>query len=264
MEEANESVVSELIFQGLFTSKKLQVFLFLTFFTLYLMSAVGNLLFGLLIITVHHLHSPMYFLKTISFGDCTSQILGVHFVAGDEIVLLVTTSYDCYVAICKPLHYSSIMDTQKCIWLVLTSWIIGLVHAISHMVLILDLPFCASRVVDSFFYDIPLVLKLACMNTDTLESLINADRDALAATFFILLLISYTFILFTVLLHSKGGGSKALSTCTSHMIVVVLTTWVDKFLAVFYTLIMPFLNPAIYTLGSRDIKNAMKKIINHM
>ncbi|XP_008839932.1 olfactory receptor 4K5-like [Nannospalax galili] len=305
MEEVNQSVVSEFIFQGLCTSKKLQLLLFLPFSTLYLMIVLGNLFVVLLIVTDHHLHSPMYFLlanlsfidfclssvttpkmttdllqekKIISFGGCMSQILCVHIFAGGEMVLLVTMAYDRYVAICKPLHYSSIMDRQKCIWLVLISWIIGLVHAISQLVLILDLPFCGSRVVDSFFCDIPLVLKLACMNTDTLGSLINADSGVLASTSFILLLISYTYILFTVLLHSKGGGSKALSTCTSHIIVVVLffgpcififlwpvsITWVDKFLAVFYTVVTPLLNPAIYTLRNKDIKNAIKKMINQI
>ncbi|XP_008839931.1 olfactory receptor 4K3-like [Nannospalax galili] len=304
MEGANQSMVSEFIFQGLCTSKKLQLFLFLPFSTLYLMTVVGNLYIVLLIITDLRLHSPMYFLlanlsfidfclssvttpklttdllqekKTISFGGCMSQILCVHFFGGGEMVLLVTMAYDRYVAICKPLHYSSIMDRQKCIWLVLISWIIGLVHAISQMVLILDLPFCGPRVVDSFFCDIPLVLKLACMNTDTLGSLINADSGVLATTCFILLLISYIYILFTVL-HAKGGGSKALSTCTSHIIVVVLffgpcifiylwpvsIIWVDKFLAVFYTVITPLLNPTIYTLRNKDIKNAIKKTITHM
>ena len=209
-----------------------------------------------------------------------SQILCVHFFGGSEMVLLVTMAYDRYVAICRPLHYTSIMDRQKCICLVSISWIIGFVHGISQLILILELPFCGPRVIDSFFCDIPLVMKLACMNTDTLEILINADSGVLATTCFILLLISYTYILLTVRLHSKDGSSKgsskALSTCTSHIIVVVLffgpvifiylwpvsITWVDKFLAVFYSVITPLLNPAIYTLRNRNIKNAIKKLIN--
>ncbi|MRI72319.1 hypothetical protein FDP56_18265, partial [Enterococcus casseliflavus] len=215
--------------------------------------------------------------KTISFVGYMRQIVCVHFFAGGEMVLLVTMAYDRYVAICRPLHYSSIMDRQKCIWLVVISWIVGFVHAISQMLLILDLPFCGPRVIDSFFCDIPLVMKLACMNTDTLEILINADSGILATTCFILLLISYTYILLTVQLHSKDGSSKALSTCTSHIIVVLLffgpvifiylcpvsITWVDNFLAVFYSVITPLLNPAIYTLRNKDIKNAIKKLISH-
>lgn len=305
MEEANQSVVSEFIFQGLCTSRELQIFLLISFSTLYLMSVVGNLFVVILIISDHHLHSPMYFLlanlsfidfclssvttpklitdlltdtKTISFGGCMSQILCVHLFAGGEMILLASMAYDRYVAICRPLHYTSIMDRQKCIWLILISWIIGLVHSISQLILILELPFCGPRVIDSFFCDIPLVMKLACTDTSTLGIVVNAESGVLATTCFILLLISYTYILLTVLLHSKDGSSKALSTCTSHIIVVVLffgpvifiylwpvnITWVDKFLAVFYSVITPLLNPAIYTLRNRDIKNAIKKLINHM
>lgn len=192
------------------------------------------------------------------------------------MVLLVTMAYDRCVAICKPLHYSRIMDRQKCIWLALISWIIGFVHAISQLAMILDLSFCGPRIVDSFFCDIPEVIKLACMDTHTLRILINADSGVLAVTCFILLLISYTYILVTIHLHSKDGASKALSTCTSHITVVVLffgpciftylwppsITWVDKFLAVFYTVITPLLNPAIYTLRNKEIKNAIKRLIS--
>ncbi|XP_042528444.1 olfactory receptor 4K3-like [Dipodomys spectabilis] len=303
MAEANQSVVSEFIFQGLCDSEELQIFLLLPFATLYLLTVVGNLFVVLLIIADHHLHSPMYFLlanlsfvdfclssvttpklttdllqenKTISFGGCMSQILGVHFFGGAEMVLLVTMAYDRYVAICKPLRYSSIMDRQRCIWLVLTGWIIGFVHATSQLIMIWGLPFCGPRMVDSFFCDIPLVLKLACMDTATLGILINADSGVLATTCFILVMISYTHILLTVLLRSQDAASKALSTCTSHITVVVLffgpcifiylwpvnITWVDKFLAVFYTVITPLLNPAIYTLRNKEIKNAIKKLIN--
>ena len=303
MEGANQSVVSEFIFHGLCDSKEFQKFLLLPFSALYLMTILGNLFVVFLIITDSHLHSPMYFLlanlsfvdfclssvttpklttdflndnKTISFEGCMSQILCVHVFAGGEMVLLVSMAYDRYVAICKPLHYSSIMNRQKCIWLVLTSWIIGFVHATSQLAMILDLPFCGPRIVDSFFCDIPLVIKLACMDTHTLRLLINADSAVLATTCFILLLISYTYILVTVHLSSKDGASKALSTCTSHITVVVLffgpciftylwppsITWVDKFLAVFYTVITPLLNPAIYTLRNKEIKNAIKRLIS--
>ena len=303
MEEANQSVASEFIFNGLCDSRNLRKFLLLTFSALYLMTILGNLFVVFLIITDSHLHSPMYFLlanlsfvdfclssvttpklttdflkdnKTISFEGCMSQILCVHVFAGGEMVLLVSMAYDRYVAICKPLHYSSIMNRQKCIWLVLTSWIIGFVHATSQLAMILDLPFCGPRIVDSFFCDIPLVIKLACMDTHTLRLLINADSAVLATTCFILLLISYTYILVTIRLSSKDGASKALSTCTSHITVVVLffgpciftylwppsITWVDKFLAVFYTVITPLLNPAIYTLRNKEIKNAIKRLIH--
>lgn len=237
MEEANCSVMPEFIFRGLCDSRELQTFFLLSFSVLYLMTVVGNLLVVFLIINDPHLHSAMYFLlanlsfidfclssvttpklttdflktnKTISFGGCMGQIFFVHFFGGGEMVLLVTMAYDRYVAICKPLHYSSIMDRQRCIWLVLISWIIGFVHAMRQLAMILDLPFCGPRIVDSFFCDIPLVIKLACTDTHTLGILINADSGILATTCFILLLTSYTYILITVRLHSKNGASKAL------------------------------------------------------
>ncbi|XP_011381924.1 olfactory receptor 4K15-like, partial [Pteropus vampyrus] len=278
MEEVNQSVVSEFIILGLCDSWELQAVLLVIFSLLYLITILGNIFIVLLIISDLHLHSPMYFLlanlsfidfclssvttpkmitdflkekKTISFGGCMCQVLFVHFFGGGEMVLLVSMAYDRYVAICKPLHYSSIMSRRTCIGLVLTSWIIGFVHSISQLFMIINLPFCGPRELDSFFCDIPLVIKLACMDTYILEMLINADSGVLATTCFILLLISYSYILITVLLHSKDGTSKALSTCTAHITVVVLffgpcifiylwplsITWVDKFLAVFYAVI---------------------------
>ncbi|XP_006883305.1 PREDICTED: olfactory receptor 4K3-like [Elephantulus edwardii] len=303
MEEANQSVVSLFVFSGLCKSKELQTILLAPFSILYVITVVGNLFVAFLIISDPHLHSPMYFLlanlsfidfclssvttpklitdflkdnKTISFWGCMSQILCVHFFAGGEMVLLVTMAYDRYVAICKPLHYASIMNRQKCLWLVLISWITGFVHALSQLAIVMELPFCGPREVDSFFCDIPLVIKLACKDIHTTKALINADSGFLATTCFILLLVSYTYILLVVRLHAKDGASKALSTCTSHITVVVLffgpcifiylwplsNTWVDKFLAVFYTVITPLLNPAIYTLRNKEIKNAMKRLIN--
>ncbi|VTJ81083.1 Hypothetical predicted protein [Marmota monax] len=182
-------------------------------------------------------------------------------------------AYDRYVAICKPLHYTTIMSLQRCIGLVAIAWIVGFVHGMSHLGVIVQLPFCGPREIDSFFCDVPLVIKLACMDSDNLDSLRNIDCGFVAVTSFILLLISYTHILVTVHRSSKSGASKALSTCTAHITVVVLffgpcifiyvwpvsATWLDKFLAVFYTAIAPLLNPAIYSLRNKEIKDAMKR-----
>ncbi|KAM5178983.1 olfactory receptor 4K3-like [Callospermophilus lateralis] len=300
MNGGNQSVVSEFLLLGLGHSWNMEVLLFIIFLMLYLIIVSGNIIIMILIITDPHLHSPMYFLlahlsfvdmwlssittpkmitdclrenKTISFGGCMCQILFVHIAGGSEMVLLVAMAYDRYVAICKPLYYSTIMSLQRCIGLVLTSWTVGFVHAMSQMAVIIQLPFCGSREIDSFFCDIPLVIKLACVESDNLNILINIDTGVVAVTCFILLLISYTYILFTVLQSSKTGASKALSTCTAHIIVVVLffgpcifiyvwpisITWVDKFLAVFYSVITPLLNPAIYTLRNKEMKKALKR-----
>ncbi|XP_015335772.1 olfactory receptor 4K3-like [Marmota marmota marmota] len=300
MDGGNQSVVSEFLLLGLGHSWNMEVLLFIIFLMLYLIIVSGNIIIMILIITDPHLQSPMYFLlanlsfvdmwlssittpkmitdclrenKTISFGGCMCQILFVHIVGGGEMVLLVAMAYDRYVAICKPLYYSTIMSLQSCIGLVLTSWTVGFVHAMSQMAVIIQLPFCGPREIDNFFCDIPLVIKLACVESDNLNILINIDTGVVAVTCFILLLISYTYILFTVLQSSKTGASKALSTCTAHITVVVLffgpcifiyvwpisITWVDKFLAVFYSVITPLLNPAIYTLRNKEIKKALKR-----
>ncbi|XP_025246899.1 olfactory receptor 4K14-like [Theropithecus gelada] len=300
IDNRNQSVISEFVLLGLCHSWNIQVILLIIFFMLYLIIVSGNTVIMILIISDSHLHSPMYFLvanlsfvdmwlssittpkmitdflrveKTISFGGCMSQIIFVHFVGGGEMVLLVIMAYDRYVAICKPLHYSTIMSLQRCIGLVLTSWTIGFVHAMSQLVVIVQLPFCGPREIDSFFCDIPLVIKLACVDSSNLEMLMNGDSGILAMTCFILLLTSYSYILLTVHRGSKTGAFKALSTCTAHITVVVLffgpcifiyvwplsITWVDKFLAVFYSVITPLLNPAIYTLRNKEMKNAMKR-----
>ncbi|XP_004469806.1 olfactory receptor 4K14-like [Dasypus novemcinctus] len=300
MDKGNQSVVSEFVLLGLCHSWNMQVLLLMIFLILYLTIVLGNIFVIILIFTDVHLHSPMFFLlanlsfvdmllssvttpkmitdflremKTISFGGCMWQIFFVHFTGGSEMVLLVVMAYDRYVAICKPLHYSTIMSLKKCIGLMVASWTIGFVHAMSQMAVIVQLPFCGPKEVDSFFCDIPLVIKLACMDSYTLGILMNAGNGVLTMTCFILLLMSYTYILFTVCQSSKTGTSKALSTCTAHITVVVLflgpcifiyvwplsITWVDKFLAVFYSDLTPLLNPCIYTLKNKEIKNAVKK-----
>ncbi|XP_027785217.2 olfactory receptor 4K14-like [Marmota flaviventris] len=304
MDGENQSTVSEFVFLGLVHSWSIQVLLFMVFLMLYLIIVSGNIVILTLILTDPHLHSPMYFFlailsfvdmwlssvttpkmiadflrenKTISFAGCMCQILFVHLIAGSEMVLLVVMAYDRCVAICKPLHYSTVMSLQRCFGLVLTSWTVGFVHAMSQMAVIVQLPFCGPREIDSFFCDIPLVIKLACMDSYDLGIVMNADSGIVAVTCFILLLISYTYILLTVRQSSKTGASKALSTCSAHVTVVMIffvpcifiyvwplnITWLDKFLAVFYSVFTPLLNPAIYTLRNKEMKSAMKRFRNY-
>ncbi|KAM6180704.1 olfactory receptor 4F4-like [Erethizon dorsatum] len=300
MDKGNQSVVSEFALLGLGHSWNMQTLLFTVFLMLYLMILSGNITVMVLTILDPQLHSPMYFLlanlsfvdmwlssvttpkmitdflrenKTISFGGCMCQIFFAHFIAAGEMVLLVVMAYDRYVAICKPLHYSTIMSLHRCTGLVGTAWTAGFMHSMSQLVVIVKLPFCGPRQIDSFFCDIPLVTKLVCMDSYNLDILINVDCGLVAVTCFVLLLISYTYILLTVRLSSKTGASKALSTCTAHITVVVIffvpcifiyvwplnITWLDKFLAVFYSVFTPLLNPAIYTLRNKEMRNAVKR-----
>ncbi|KAM6202976.1 olfactory receptor 4K14 [Rhynchocyon petersi] len=304
MDLQNYSSVSEFVLHGLCSSRHLQDFFFVFFSVLYVATVLGNLLIVITVISDSHLYSsPMYFLlgnlsfldmwlasfatpkmirdflsdrKLISFGGCMAQIFFLHFIGGAEMVLLVSMAYDRYVAICKPLHYMTMMSRRTCIGLVLVSWTIGFVHSISQIAFTVNLPYCGPNEVDNFFCDLPLVIKLACVDTYVLGILMISDSGLLSMSCFVLLMISYTVILVTVQRRATGGVSKALSTCSAHIMVVTIFfgpcifiyIWpfsrfsVDKLLSVFYTIFTPLLNPLIYTLRNEEMKAAMKKLRN--
>ncbi|XP_006165079.1 olfactory receptor 4K2-like [Tupaia chinensis] len=300
MEVFNHSRVSEFVLLGLTDSPDLQIFFFVVFSIFYLLTMLGNSLILLTVISTSHLHSPMYFLlsnlslidmclssfatpkmimdffaqrKTISFEGCISQIFFLHLFTGTEIVLLISMSFDRYIAICKPLHYSTVMSQRVCFGLVVTSWTVGFLHTLSQLAFTLYLPFCGPNVIDSFFCDLPLVIQLACIDVYVLGIFMISTSGVIALLSFLLLLSSYITVLVTIKDHSSTGSSKALSTCTAHFIVVLMFfgpcifiyMWpftnflVDKILSVFYTIFTPLLNPLIYTLRNQEVKTAVKK-----
>ncbi|XP_074088093.1 olfactory receptor 4K5-like [Macrotis lagotis] len=302
MDGANSSVVSEFVLLGLSSSEELQLFFFVFFSLLYMMFILGNLLIIIVVTSDSRLHSPMYFLlgnlsfidicqssfatpkmiadflkehKTISFSGCIAQIFFIHLFTGGEMVLLVSMAYDRYVAICKPLHYVTIMNQQVCTALVLASWAVGFVHTMSQLSFTVNLPFCGPNVVDSFFCDLPRVTKLACLDSYAIEILIVINSGILSLSTFFLLFVSYIIILVTVWFKSSAAMTKAFSTLSAHIMVVILffgpcifiyvwpfTTYpVDKVLAIFYTIFTPILNPIIYTLRNKDMKAAMRKLV---
>lgn len=177
------------------------------------------------------------------------------------MLLLITMSFDRYVVICKPLHYLTIMSPRRCILLLIVSWIIGLILSVTQLTFVIDLPFCGPNELDSFFCDLPRFIKLACIETYTLGFMVTANSGFVSVASFLILIISYMFILVTVQKISLGSISKALSTLSAHVTVVVLlfgpliffyvwpfpTAHLDKFLAIFDAVITPFLNPVIYT-----------------
>ena len=192
----NRSSVSEFILVGLSTSQETQILFFAIFFLVYVAIIIGNLLIVISVIVDNHLHSPMYFFlanlsffdlclssaatpkvisdflrkhKTISWWGCMTQMFFMHFFGGGEMSLLIAMAVDRYVAICKPLHYKTIMSHRVLIGFLLLSWVIGLIHTTSQMVFMVGLPFCGPNVLDSFFCDLPLVIKLACTDTYILE-----------------------------------------------------------------------------------------------
>ncbi|XP_004698904.2 olfactory receptor 4K13-like [Echinops telfairi] len=301
MERRNHTPVSEFILLGLTESRDLQILFFIFFSIVYIAIVLGNLIIIFVVKLDPQLHSPMYFLlgnlsfidmslasfatpkmicdllseyKAISYDGCMTQMFFLHLLGGSEMMLLVAMAIDRYVAICKPLHYKTIMSRRVCIGLAVFSWTTGLVHTMSQMVFTVTLPFCGPNVVDSFFCDLPRVIKLACTDTYVLELLVIADSGVLSLFCFIFLLISYSIILINVQHRSSSGSSKALSTLSAHITVVVLFfgpcifiyVWpfssisIDKVLSVFYTIFTPLLNPIIYTFRNKDMKKAIKKI----
>ncbi|XP_036901806.1 olfactory receptor 4A5-like [Sturnira hondurensis] len=293
--------VTEFVLLGLTQDPGGQKALFVIFLLIYIVTMVGNLLIVVTVLVSPSLGSPMYLFlvylslmdaaystaitpnlikdlfcgqKRISFSACMGQLFLEHLFGGAEIFLLVAMAYDRYVAICKPLHYIIIMNRQVCILLLVMSWAGGFVHSVVQLLFVYNLPFCGSNVIDHFCCDVYPLLELACTDTYFLGLTMVANGGALCTVVFICLLISYGVILSSLKTHSQEGRRKALSTCCSHIMVVVLffvpcifmyvrpvsNLSVDKFIGVAYTVVTPMLNPLIYTLRNSEMTNAMKKL----
>ncbi|XP_046510834.1 olfactory receptor 4F3/4F16/4F29-like [Equus quagga] len=305
MDGRNHSVMSEIVFLGLTHSREIQLLLLVFSSVLYVASMTGNMLILLSVTTDPHLHSPMYFLlanlsildlgvcstaapkmihdlfrkrKVISFGGCIAQIFFIHVLGVVQIVLLIAMAFDRYVAICKPLHYLTIMSPQMCILFLAAAWAIGTIHSLFQLAFIVNLSFCGPNVLDSFYCDLPRLLRLACTDTYRLQFMVTINSGFLCVGSFFILIISYIFILFTVWKHYSGGSSKGLSTLSAHITVVFfyfgpalfIYTWphlnskMDKFLALSNAVLTPFLNPVIYTFRNKDMQAAMKRFFRSL
>lgn len=304
MGKGNHTSVTEFILLGLSQDPKIQILLFCIFLVIYFLSVFGNLLIIILIQIDSRLHTPMYFfLKNLSFADlcfstsivpqmlvhflvkkksisfigCSLQIV-VFLLAGcTECVLLAVMSYDRYVAVCKPLHYSTIMTQKICVQLAIVSWITGALVCSVDSAYTLCLPYQGQNVINHYFCEPPALLKLASADTyDAQMALFSVGVVILLAPVS-LIFVSYCHIISTVIRMQSGEGRlKVFSTCGSHLTVVVLyygsgifaymrpnsktMSEKDKVISVFYSIMTSTLNPIIYSLRNKDVKEALRKL----
>nr|XP_006977419.2 olfactory receptor 1468-like [Peromyscus maniculatus bairdii] len=304
----NESVISQFLLLGLSIPPEHQHLFYALFLAMYLNTILGNLIIIILILLDSHLHTPMYlFLSNLSFSDlcfssvtmpkllqnmqsqdpsipyvsCLTQMYFFMAFADMESFLLVAMAYDRYVAICFPLHYTSIMSPKFCASLLMPLWMLAIVNAMMHTLLMTRLSFCENNVIPHFFCDITAVLKLACSDTYINELMIFIMGGPIIIVPFLLIVMSYARIVSSILKVSSARGIyKIFSTCGSHLSVVSLfygtvigvylcpsansSTVKETTMAMMYTVVTPMLNPFIYSLRNREIKGALIRIICNM
>uniref|UniRef100_A0A8C5ZX78 G-protein coupled receptors family 1 profile domain-containing protein n=1 Tax=Marmota marmota marmota TaxID=9994 RepID=A0A8C5ZX78_MARMA len=280
MRRDNQSSVSEFLLLGLPIQPEQQGMCYALFLGMYLTTVLGNLLIILLIRLDSRLHTPMYFflshlaLTDISFSSVTAPKMLMNML----IFLLTSMAYDRYVAICHPLHYTTIISQSLCFLLVVVSWVLSSAGALVHTLLLARLSFLRGNTLHHFFCDLSTLLKLSSSDTTINQLVILIVGLAIVTLPFICILVSYGHIGASVLRRpSIKGICKALSTCGSHLSVVSLyygaiialyfvpssnnSSDEDVIVSVFYTLVTPMLNPFIYTLRNRDIKGALRIIL---
>ncbi|XP_021021016.1 olfactory receptor 2A14-like [Mus caroli] len=300
---ANQTWITEVTLLGFQADLAVECFLFGLFSLFYSFTLLGNGIILGIICMDHRLHTPMYFFlshlaivdmsyasnnvpkmlanlvtqkRTISFIPCLMQTFLYLAFAHIECLILVVMSYDRFVAICHPLHYTVIMSWRVCTILAAISWIFSFLLALVHLILILKLPFCGPHEVNHFFCEILSILKLACADTTLNQVVIFAACVFILVGPLCLVLVSYTRILVAILrIQSGEGRRKAFSTCSSHLCVVGLffgsaivmymapksqhPEMQQKILSLFYSLFNPMLNPLIYSLRNAEVKGALRR-----
>ncbi|XP_006902371.1 PREDICTED: olfactory receptor 10AG1-like [Elephantulus edwardii] len=303
--DGNVSTVMHFLLMGFSNFSHIQGFLFGIFSMIYIIIIFGNSLIIMLTRLDPALQKPMYFFlanfsllemcyvsvtlprmlvnlwtqnRSISLLACATQMCFFLILGTTECFLLAVMAYDRYVAICNPLHYPLVMNPKMCVQLAVGSWVIGSPVQIGLTAQIFSLHFCDSHQINHFFCDIPPIIKLACENTSRHEMFVFVVAMLFAAVPFMLILFSYSRIISTILkLPTASGRAKGFSTCSSHLIVVILffvsatitylrpksshSPGTDKLLSLFYTILTPMFNPMIYSLRNKDVIAALRKLL---
>ncbi|XP_012975765.2 olfactory receptor 6C74-like [Mesocricetus auratus] len=304
----NHTKVTVFILSGLTDDPQWKVVMFIFLLLTYLLSITGNLIIITLTLVDAHLKTPMYFFlqnfsfleisytttcipkllvtmatddKTISYDNCLTQVFFAFLFGASEFYLLAAMSYDRYVAICKPLHYMTIMNNKVCVQLVLSCWLAGFFVIFPPLVLGLNLDFCASNIIDHFYCDTTPLLQLSCTDTQLLEMMGFVSALVTLLLTLVMVIISYIYIALTIIkIPSTSQRKKAFSTCSSHMIVISLSygscifmyvkpsvkqrVSISKGISVLNTSAAPLLNPFIYTLRNQQVKRAFINTIHRI
>ncbi|XP_042333618.1 olfactory receptor 5V1-like [Sceloporus undulatus] len=302
---ANQTVITEFILLGFSNNPCIQVFLFFLFLLMYAITLLGNIVIMLVIKTESSLGTPMfYFLshlafvdicyssvtlpkllrnlitkeKTISWEGCIAQIFFFFQAACAEVFILSAMAYDRYVAVCNPLHYTTTMKKEICRQLVGGAWTMGFLYGVTNALPLTSLHFCMDNKINHYSCDIPSLLVLSCDETITNYIILLSSSFLFGLTSFFFTLVSYIYIIATIMkIRSAEGRSKAFSTCSSHLIVVVLfygtgyfrylrpnsstSSFIDQLFSIQYSISTPMLNPIIYSLKTKEVKEAIKKLV---
>ncbi|XP_051822136.1 olfactory receptor 5A1 [Antechinus flavipes] len=303
--EKNSTSVTIFFLLGFSDHPELQIILFVTFLAIYLVTLAWNLSLIILIKIDSHLHTPMYFFlsnlsfidicysssvapkmlsdffkeqKSISFVGCATQFFFFVGTGLTECCLLAAMAYDRYAAISNPLLYTAIMSPDLCAKMVVGAYVGGFLSSLIQTSSIFQLYFCGPNLINHFFCDLPPVLALSCSDTFLSQMINFLVVITVGGTSFLILLISYGYIVAAVLkINSTEGRYKAFNTCASHLTVVTLLYGTalfmylrpsssyslsrDKVVSVFYSVVIPMLNPLIYSLRNSEIKAALKKVL---
>ncbi|XP_064355529.1 olfactory receptor 14A16-like [Dromaius novaehollandiae] len=302
---SNSSSFNKFLLLAFAETRELQLLHFSLFLGIYLAALLGN---GLIITAVacdHHLHTPMYFFllnlslldlasistivpksmanslwdtRDISYSGCATQVFFLFFLCSAEFSLLTVMAYDRYVAICRPLHYGTLMGSRACVKMAAAAWASGFLYAALHTANTFSIPLCQDNTVDQFFCEIPQILKLSCSDSYLREVGLLVVSGCLVFGCFIFIVVSYMQI-FTVVLRipSEQGRHKAFSMCLPHLAVVSLFVSTGTFaylkppsisspspdlmVAVLYSVVPPALNPLIYSMRNKELKEALRKMI---